>query len=102
MQNGRVSPRTSSHHSVKSTHSDKGSKASASSLSEYAGDYHHHQPNIALVVVPTATAAEKRTSAQEAGLASHAAKVARMEAPAGAMGMSGGIPAKIDEEPSFG
>jgi len=69
------------------------------------------QPSIASVTTPatghpstisgvgTPTATEKRSTAQEASLESHAAKVARMEAPPNAgMGMGGGIPAKIEEE----
>lgn len=122
VQNGRVSPRTSSQHSVKSAQSDKASKASASPLSDAVniGD----QPSIASIAnTPAAlqhnnssggnlsgsmslgtpsTAAEKRDRAQEASLESHAAKVARMEAPPNAgLGMGGGIPEKIEEEPTY-
>ena len=50
----------------------------------------------------TPTAAEKRDRAHEASLESHAAKVARMEAPPDAgLGMGGGIPEVIEEEPTF-
>jgi hypothetical protein len=111
IQNGRVSPRTSSQHSIKSggAHSDKASKASASPLSDAMniGD----QPSLASITTPTPplggmpppTAAEKRTSAQEASMESHNAKVARMEAPPNAvMGMGGGIPAAIEEESGYG
>ena len=46
----------------------------------------------------TTTGAEKRSSAQEASLESHAAKIARMEAPPDAgMGFGGGIPETIEE-----
>lgn len=98
-KNGRVSPRTSSQHSVKSAHSDKASKASASPLSDQVerGD----QPSIASVTanasLGTPNASEKRASAQDTAMESHNAKVARMEAPTG-IGLGGGIPEKIEEE----
>lgn len=92
-QNGRVSPRTPSQHSQQS---DKGSKASASPL--------HKQAILPNVVTETGTqssipstlaTADKRTS-QQTNSDSHAAKVARMEV-AASQGLSGGVPARIDE-----
>ena len=59
-------------------------------------------PNIASLTGDTSmsTMADKRNSAQEASLGSHAAKVARMEV-AASDGLSGGVPPKIEEEPNL-
>lgn len=92
-QNGRVSPRNSqqSAKSTKSAQSDKGSRPSGSPVSTDIGNDPGSNDN------PPASPAEKRASAQEASMMSHAAKVARMEAPAH-RGRSSGVPHAIDEE----
>jgi len=79
LQNGRISPRTSSQQSVQSAHSDKASKASVSPRPNHAGE-NEADP----------------TSPQQTNAVSHAAKVARMQAPA-LQGFAGGVPEKIDE-----
>ncbi|TID13956.1 white collar [Venturia nashicola] len=92
-QNGRVSPRDSqpSARSTKSTQSDNRSKPSGSPASTRLGNDPTGNNDI-----PSASPAEKRASAQEASMLSHAAKVARMEAPAH-QGRSSGVPRSIDE-----
>jgi PAS domain S-box-containing protein len=86
LQNGRVSPRNSQPSvKTKSCPSDKASKTSDSPTSPTGAND-----------IPPISPAEKRASAHEASMLSHAAKVARMEAPAH-KGRSSGVPHSIEE-----
>ncbi|KAF2813964.1 uncharacterized protein BDZ99DRAFT_459710, partial [Mytilinidion resinicola] len=87
-QNGRVSPRTSSQKS------DSASKAAGAPRPSkpIPPNLPGHSAALDSSTRPTAI-----TSAQQASADSHAAKVARMEVGA-SDGLSGGVPAKIDED----
>lgn len=83
MQNGRVTPRTSSQHSDKSASPRHPTSLTAMSALE------QHAPN-------NTPPQEKKQSPQTVNTNSHINKVARMEATA-SEGFGGGIPPKIDE-----
>ncbi|KAF2199756.1 blue light regulator 1 [Delitschia confertaspora ATCC 74209] len=94
-QNGRVSPRTSSHHSDKSTRKSTSPRHTQPILPNTIAET-GAQPSIPSTLAPGTLPPAGKRSPHQAMADHHAAKVARMEV-AASQGLSGGVPPKIDE-----